>query len=139
MDRQGGRHPQAGSESCQKRCKTSRTQRAGLFPALQNSPRHSRASMEMAQRTKLANFATSGKSCSLLSRPGSWNCSSGYRHAIEGADQGCSRDELSPPNLFVERQMPSRIALTGIGMGHEQPWRGSFGRGRHKVLTLFRW
>ena len=45
MDRQGGRHPQAGSGSCQKRCKTSRTQRAGLFPALQNSPRHSRASM----------------------------------------------------------------------------------------------
>ena len=57
MDRQGGRHPQAGSESCQKGCKTSRRQRAGLFPAPPEFPaslagKHGNGSEDKARKLR---------------------------------------------------------------------------------------
>ena len=58
MESLGRQAPQAGSESCQKGAKPDGSNGPGCFPPLQNSLRYSRASMEMAQRTKLANFNT---------------------------------------------------------------------------------
>lgn len=45
MESPGRQAPQAGSESCQKGAKPDGSNGPGCFPPLQNSPRHSRASM----------------------------------------------------------------------------------------------